>query len=67
MRASLVAMMMLLLTVPASAQGMQGGGKHHQSENKPDAEKKPKVDENGYKSSLSRMPDGKYDPWRTMR
>ena len=70
MRAFLVAMMMLMLTVPASAQGMPGGGgagKHHQSENKADAEKKPKVDENGYKSSLSKMPDGKYDPWRTMR
>lgn len=68
MRAFLVAVVMLSLTLPVSAQGMQGqGGRHHQSQDKGDAQKKPKVDENGYNSSISRMPDGKYDPWRTMR
>jgi hypothetical protein len=65
MRALLVGVVMLSLVVPAAAQGM--GGKHHQSEAKSDTEKKPKADENGYKASLSRMPDGKYDPWRAMR
>lgn len=66
MRVFVAALAIVALTVPASAQGMSGG-KHHQSEQKTDDQKKPKVDETGYKASLSKMPDGKYDPWRALR
>ncbi|HXW27675.1 MAG TPA: hypothetical protein VEK73_23205 [Xanthobacteraceae bacterium] len=53
--------------VPAAAQmgNKAGGGGGQRQEKKEDA--KPKVDEKGYKSSLDRIPDQKYDPWGKVR
>ena len=53
--------------MPAAAQmgNKAGGGGGQRQEKKEDA--KPKVDEKGYKSSLDRIPDQKYDPWGKVR
>ena len=56
-----VAAIMSLLTLPASAQGMgKKGGRGG-----PPAENHPKVDEKAYKAALDRIPTPKqpYDPW----
>jgi hypothetical protein len=56
----------VLVTIPACAQGMSGGKTHHTHEQKADEQKK-KPDDKGYNSSLAKMPDRKYDPWQNIR
>ena len=55
----------VLVTIPAYAQGMSGG-KHHTHEQKADEQKK-KPDDKAYNSSLAKMPDRKYDHWQNIR
>jgi hypothetical protein len=69
------------LTAHAHAQGMPGGpgampgsdetsgGKHRKGtgQKTQDQEKKPKVDDKGYRSAIERLPDQKFDPWRNTR
>ena len=50
-------------TLPASAQGKPGRGPTTPAGPEP----KKKVDDKGYKSSLERIPDQKYDPWGKIR
>jgi hypothetical protein len=57
----------VLVTIPAYAQGMSGGKTHHQQEQKADDQKKKPPDDKGYNSSLAKMPDRKYDPWQNIR
>jgi hypothetical protein len=56
----------VLVTIPAYAQGMSGGKMHHTHEQKAEGQKK-KPDDKGYNSSLAKMPDRKYDPWQNVR
>jgi len=58
--------LIVLATMPAYAQGMSGGKKHHASEQKAEDQKK-KPDDKGYNSSLAKIPDRKYDPWQKIR
>jgi hypothetical protein len=57
--------LIVLVTIPAYAQGMPGG-KHHSQEQKAEEPKK-KPDDKGYNSSLAKIPDRKYDPWQNIR
>jgi hypothetical protein len=66
MRSFMVAMIIVALAVPASAQGMSGGKKHRANPEKSE-QRKPKVDEKAYQSALDKMPDKKFDPWQTVR
>ncbi len=66
MKTFVVAMTMVLLALPAYAQGGPGGRKHNGSEQKT-GEHKPKVDDKAYGRALSSLPDQKYDPWKDMR
>jgi hypothetical protein len=67
MRALLAALAIIALTGPAFAQAQpQAPNGKHGHEQKPDPERL-RVDDKGYKASLSKVPDGKYDPWRAMR
>jgi len=57
----------VLLAMPAYAQGAR---KHQPQDNVTTTEdKKPKVDEKGYKSALDRIPasEQKVDPWQNVR
>ena len=68
MRALLVAVLVALLTVPAFAQvsagkGMAGGGSQKPAE----PPKSKPADDKEYNAALSRIPEGKYDPWRAVR
>jgi hypothetical protein len=54
------ALLIVLVTMPAYAQGMSGGKMHH-------SHSKKKPDDKGYNSSLAKMPDKKYDPWQNVR
>ena len=56
----------VLVTIPAYAQGMSGGKTHHGHEQKAEDQKK-KPDDKEYNSSLTKMPDRKYDPWQNIR
>jgi hypothetical protein len=59
-----------LLTVPAQAQMMGGGGRgKNTSDLRGPEQKKPVVDEKAYKSALERIPEPteKYDPWGVAR
>ena len=73
MRALLAVTMIALLTVPAVAQVSAGGGNFGAAssggpqQNDPYAPPKAHADEKGYNAALSRMQDGKYDPWRSVR
>jgi len=64
--------LMVLVTIPAYAQGMPGGnegmpgGKHRSHEQKAEEPKK-KPDDKAYNSSLATMPDRKFDPWQNAR
>jgi hypothetical protein len=62
----IMAGLIVLVTMPAYAQGMSGGKSHHQQEQKTEDQKK-KPDDKGYNSSLAKMPDRKYDPWQNIR
>ena len=50
-------------TLPASAQAKPGRGPTSPAGPEP----KKKVDDKGYKSSLERIPDQKFDPWGKIR
>jgi len=52
-------------TLPVSAQTKPGRGPVNPNDHPP--EKKEKADEKGYKSSLGRIPDQKFDPWGNIR
>jgi hypothetical protein len=56
----------VLVTIPAYAQGMSGGKTHHTHDQKAEEPKK-KPDDKGYNSSLAKIPDRKYDPWQNIR
>lgn len=58
-----------LLAMPAYSQGLGGGRKHQPHDNATTEDKKPKVDEKGYKSALDRIPasEQKVDPWQNVR
>jgi len=58
--------LIVLVTIPAYAQGMSGGKTHQPPEQKAEDQKK-KPDDKGYNSSLAKMPDRKYDPWQNIR
>ncbi len=64
-RLTLAAMVLALLSVPASA---QMGGQRHKGDSKTE-QKKPQVDEKAYKAALERIPEPKekYDPWSVAR
>jgi hypothetical protein len=53
------------MVLPAYAQGMKGGSRMGADQKK--EEPKKKVDDKGYKSSLERIPDQKFDPWGKIR
>jgi hypothetical protein len=64
-----------LLTAPAYAQetpssdGSTGGGKHRKGtgQKTQDQQKKPTVDEKGYRAAIDRLPDQNFDPWHNTR
>jgi hypothetical protein len=60
------AALVLLMALPAIAQGMPGGKGHHGSGQKADAPKK-KPDDKAYNAAISGIPDRKFDPWRDAR
>ena len=62
----ITALLIVLVTMPAYAQGMSGGKTRHAHEQKAEDPKK-KPDDKGYNSSLAKMPDKKYDPWQNVR
>ena len=63
MRTFVVALTIVLLALPAYAQGKGGppGGDKKQTETKP------KIDDSAYKNALGNLPNKKYDPWKDMR
>jgi hypothetical protein len=67
MRSFMVALLMVGLAVPAAAQGMPGSDKRHRGNAEKSEQRKPKVDEKAYQSALDKLPDQKFDPWRTVR
>jgi hypothetical protein len=68
MRALLAVMILTVLAVPASAQGMSGGRKHQRSdESQALRSKTPKADDQAYKSGLEQVPNKQFDPWQNMR
>ncbi len=76
MRIIVVAMAIVMLMLPAAAQGISGGqgfsgGKRHRSQTPQmnEAEKqKRKADDAAYKAALDKIPNQqKADPWRTAR
>ncbi|MEA2930447.1 MAG: hypothetical protein QOG38_2875 [Hyphomicrobiales bacterium] len=62
MRTVVVVLAMVLLTLPAVAQG-----KGAPPGEKKQTETKPKVDDSAYKNALGNLPAKKYDPWKDMR
>jgi hypothetical protein len=62
----ITALLIVLVTMPAYAQGMSGGKMHHAREQNGEEPKK-KPDDKGYDSSLAKMPNKKYDPWQSVR
>src|ERR1700751_5050016 len=60
------AVFVLLMALPAIAQGMPGGKGHHGSGQKADAPKK-KPDDKAYNAAISGIPDRNFDPWRDAR
>jgi hypothetical protein len=67
MRSFMVALLVAGLAVPAAAQGMPGSDKRHRGTVEKSEQPKPKVDEKAYQSALDKLPDQKFDPWRTVR
>ena len=70
MRTFLVALAIVLLTVPAYAQGKSGGKRRHVTSD-PQSEglrkKRAAESEKAYKSALDKIPNKPYDPWQNMR
>jgi len=70
LRAAPVSMMRGGGTGGGGGGGGMGGGKAHrgsQEGRKTDAKPTPKMDEKAYNSALSRIPDRKFDPWKSAR
>jgi hypothetical protein len=75
MRLIITAMAAVLLTVPVVPAYSQGGGNKsitQPSPRQPDKkdEKTPeqkKAEEKAYKDAIGRIPDQKFDPWRSVR
>jgi hypothetical protein len=67
MRSLVAALLVAGLAVPAAAQGMPGSDKRHRGIAEKSEQRKPKVDEKAYQSALDKLPDQKFDPWRTLR
>lgn len=71
MRAFLVALIITLLTLPAYAQRMGGGGHGKRNADAPTSDEKKKKNaqqEKDYKAALDRIPDKKpADPWANIR
>jgi hypothetical protein len=67
MRSLVAALLIVGLAVPAAAQGMPGSDKRHRGIAEKSEQRKPKVDEKAYQSALDKLPDQKFDPWRTLR
>jgi hypothetical protein len=72
MRAFLIALIITLLTLPAYAQRMGGGGKGKRDSGSQatsdEQKKKAAQQEKDYKAALDRIPDKKpADPWANMR
>jgi hypothetical protein len=65
MRISLILLTIVALATPALAQGMRGG-RHQKTEQKAD-NSMPRANDKDYKAALDRMPEQKYDAWRTVR
>ena len=67
-----------LLSAPAHAQGLPSGadatpgskgsgGKHRNGAGAKAPEQKPKVDDKAYRAAIDRLPDQKFDPWKSAR
>ena len=67
MRTFLVALLIALLTVPASAQKMRGKQRNAGTQQSEEQKRKNAAAEKAYKSSLDKIPEQKYDPWKTTR
>ena len=65
MRILVILLTIAALATPAFAQGMRGA-KHQKTEQKAD-DSKIKANDKDYKSALDRLPEKKYDAWRTVR
>ena len=66
MRVVRVALMMVLLAIPAHARGKQRSGA--QPDQTADRQKKSRAEEKAYKDALGRIPNQKpADPWGKMR
>jgi hypothetical protein len=68
MRIFLIGVMIVLLTLSASAQGMfGGGGKRHQGQKSEEQPKKPKENLPVLTPVPNNQPVGKFDPWQNVR
>jgi hypothetical protein len=66
MRTFVVALTLLLLALPASAQVGTKPGKLQNGDQK-QTDDRPKIDDKAYRNSLGNLPNKKYDPWKDMR
>ena len=66
MKSFMIAGVLVLLAMPANA---QGPSKRHQGDAKKTEQAAPKVDEKAYKAALEKIPEPKekYDPWGVAR
>jgi hypothetical protein len=67
MRAVLVVAIIAALTASAHSQGMRGKGRHAPAQKSEESKKKTSEKENAYRAAIESVPDGKYDPWQTVR
>jgi hypothetical protein len=65
MQAMMAMAIVALLTVPSYSQEMSGGKRHGREQKGTQPSKKP--DDKAYNAALSRIPNQRYDPWRTAR
>jgi hypothetical protein len=69
-RIILVASIIALLAIPAHAQRGHGGGKAQSAagqQQSAETKRKAAEEDKAAKTAIERLPDKKYDPWRTMR
>jgi hypothetical protein len=68
MRVILIALVIVLLAIPAHAQRARGKPQSAAGQQQ-SAEKKRKAaeEDKAAKAAIERLPDKKFDPWRTMR
>ncbi len=70
MRIVLIFLVSVALAVPAAAQGMGGRGgrgKPPRTEQGVEKKKKSAAEEKAYRSAIEKLPEKKFDPWRTAR